>query len=81
MMKHKTASSRTSSSRSASSRAAPRTKAAKQAKVHKVMKEFKDGALKSGNAGHGGKVKTRAQAVAIAMHESGQSWKRPSAHA
>jgi len=64
-----------------SSHAAPRTKAAKQAKAHKVMKEFKAGDLKSGKAGHGGKVKSRKQAVAIAMHESGQSWKQPSAHA
>ena len=80
-MRSKTTSSRTSSSRSASSRSAPRTKAGKQAKIHKVMKEFKEGDLKSGKAGHGGKVKSRKQAVAIAMHESGQSWKRPSAHA
>ena len=73
--------SKTTSSRTASSRAAPRTKAGKQEKIHKVMKEFEDGDLKSGKAGHGGKVKSRKQAVAIAMHESGRSWKRPSAHA
>ena len=72
-MRHKKTASRASPSR-----AAPRTKAGKKAKVHKVMKEFSHGELKSG---HGGKVKSRAQAVAIAMHESGQSRKSSSAHA
>ena len=36
-------------------------------KVHKVMSEFKDGDLKSGS---GAKVKTRKQAVAIALNEA-----------
>ncbi len=36
-------------------------------KVHKVMKEYKEGELKSG---HGGKVKNRKQAVAIALSEA-----------
>jgi hypothetical protein len=36
-------------------------------KVHKVMKEYKEGTLKSG---HGGKVKDRKQAVAIALSEA-----------
>jgi hypothetical protein len=40
-------------------------------KVEKVMHEFKHGELKSG--GSGKKVKSRRQAVAIAMSESGQS--------
>jgi uncharacterized protein DUF6496 len=45
----------------------------KKKKVHKVMHEHKHGTLKSGS---GKKVKSRKQAVAIAMHESGQSKKR-----
>lgn len=39
----------------------------KQRKVHKVMKEFKEGDLKSGS---GAKVKNRKQAVAIALSEA-----------
>ena len=42
-------------------------------KVHKVMHEDKRGTLKSGS---GRKVKSRKQAVAIAMSESGQSKRR-----
>ena len=42
-------------------------------KVSEVMGEYKGGKLKSGS---GGKVKSRRQAVAIAMSESGQSRKR-----
>ncbi len=42
-------------------------------KVGKVMHEYKHGQLKSGS---GGKVKSRRQAVAIAMSESGQSRNR-----
>jgi len=65
-----------------SSPSSPRSKAAKQSKVHKVMKEYKEGDLKSGLHGKGGKVKSRKQAIAIAMHESGQSRnKSSSAHA
>lgn len=45
-------------------------------KVEKVMHEHKQGTLKSGS---GKKVKSRKQAVAIAMHESGQSRKRKTA--
>jgi len=41
-------------------------------KVRKVMKEYKEGTLKSGS---GSKVKSRKQAVAIAMSESGQKKK------
>jgi Family of unknown function (DUF6496) len=40
-------------------------------KVHKVMKEYKSGTLKSG--GSGKKVKNRKQAVAIALSEARQS--------
>ena len=39
-------------------------------KIHKVMKEYKAGALKSGS---GKKVKSRNQAVAIALNEARQS--------
>ena len=41
-------------------------------KVHKVMHEHKEGKLKSGS---GKKVRSRKQAIAIAMSESGQSKK------
>ena len=41
-----------------------------QQKVHKVMKEFKEGELKSGPAGKGGPVKSREQVVAIALSEA-----------
>jgi len=44
-------------------------------KVKRVMHEFKEGELKAGR-GRRGKVKSRRQAVAIAMSESGQSRKR-----
>ena len=46
----------------------------KQAKVKKVMKEFKQGKLKSG--GSGKKVKNRQQAIAIALSEAGVSKKK-----
>ncbi len=39
----------------------------------RVMHEFKHGELKSGSEGKGGKVKSRKQAIAIALHESGSS--------
>lgn len=42
-------------------------------KVGKVMREHKHGTLKSGS---GRKVKSRRQAIAIAMSESGQSKRR-----
>jgi Family of unknown function (DUF6496) len=41
-----------------------------QRKIHKVMKEKKEGTLKSGS---GTKVKSRKQAVAIAMSEARKS--------
>jgi hypothetical protein len=37
------------------------------------MHEFKHGELKSGRSGKGGKVKSRKQAIAIALHEAGHS--------
>ena len=39
-------------------------------KTGRVMHEYKRGTLKSGR---GGKVKSRKQAIAIAMHEAGTS--------
>lgn len=39
----------------------------------RVMHEFKHGELKSGPAGKGGKVKSRRQAIAIALSEAGAS--------
>jgi Family of unknown function (DUF6496) len=44
--------------------------ATQKKKVHKVMHEHKKGTLKGGS---GKKVRSRKQAVAIAMSESGQS--------
>ncbi len=41
-----------------------------KAKVHKVMKEYKEGQLKSGS---GKKVKSRKQAIAVALSEARQS--------
>lgn len=48
-----------------------RTKQGRKGKVTKVMREYKKGKLKSGGSGR--KVKSRKQAIAIAMSESGQS--------
>jgi len=50
--------------------------AAQKRKVKKVMHEYKQGDLESSS---GRKVKSRKQAVAIAMPESGQSKKRKKA--
>ncbi len=55
-------------------RAKPKTKAGKQAKIEKVMHEYKAGALRSGSSS-GPKVKSRDQAIAIAMSEAGKSKK------
>lgn len=52
-------------------------KSAKQAKVKKVMKEFKKGGLHSGKGGP--VVKSRKQAVAIAMSEAGMAKKKKAA--
>jgi hypothetical protein len=49
---------------------ANKTAGSGKAKVHKVMKEYKHGSLKSGS---GGKVKSRKQAVAIALSEARSS--------
>jgi hypothetical protein len=37
------------------------------------MHEYAHGELKSGRSGKGGKVKSRRQAIAIALHEAGES--------
>ena len=39
----------------------------------RVMHEFAHGELRSGPGGKGGKVKSRKQAIAIALHEAGAS--------
>jgi len=41
-----------------------------QLKMEKVMHEFKEGTLKSGRNGIGGKVKSRKQAIAIGLSEA-----------
>jgi len=41
-----------------------------QNKVEDVMHEFKEGTLKSGKEGKGGKVKSRKQALAIGLSEA-----------
>ena len=48
----------------------PKTEKGKQDKVRKVMKEFKEGDLKSSS---GDKVESRKQAIAIALSEAGKS--------
>jgi len=45
----------------------------KPAKVAKVMREYKQGTLKSSS---GSKVKSRSQAIAIAMSKAGMSKKK-----
>jgi hypothetical protein len=50
----------------------PTTKSEKKKAVREVMKEYASGALHSGSK-KGPKVKSRAQAVAIGLSESGQS--------
>lgn len=51
---------------------APRTKRGRRAKVARVMREFEEGRLKGGRGRHG-KVKSRRQAIAIALSEAGVS--------
>ncbi len=46
-----------------------------KAKVEKVMREYKEGELHSGSK-KGPQVKSRKQAVAIAMSEAGMSKKK-----
>ena len=56
-------------------RATPTTKAGKEAKVGKVMKEYKAGELHSGSK-KGPAVTSRKQAIAIAMSEAGMKKKK-----
>jgi len=51
------------------------SKSGKGDKVHKVMKEYKEGKLHSGSK-KGPAVKSRKQAVAIALSEAGKSKKK-----
>src|SRR5215475_7431049 len=51
----------------------PRTSPRQKKTTGRVMHEFKHGELKSGRGGKGGKVKSRKQAIAIALHEAGAS--------
>lgn len=53
----------------------PTTKKGKRAKAEKVMHEFKVGKLHSGSK-KGPKVKSRKQAIAIMMSQTGQSKKK-----
>jgi hypothetical protein len=58
----------------------PKTKSGKQAKVAKVMGEYKSGTLHAGRNPKGPKkaplARSRKQAIAIAMSEAGMSKKR-----
>jgi hypothetical protein len=56
---------------------AKKASAAKKGKVEKVMKEYKEGKLHSGSK-KGPVVKSKKQAVAIAMSEAGMSKKKKS---
>ncbi len=51
----------------------PRTSSSQRKTIGRVMHEFAHGELKSGQAGRGGEVKSRRQAIAIALHEGGAS--------
>lgn len=53
----------------------PKSKKGKEDKVEKVMHEFKEGELHSGSK-KGPKVKSRKQAIAIAMSEAGMAKKK-----
>ena len=50
-----------------------KTSLSQQKTAGRVMHEFKHGELKSGPSGKGGKVRSRKQAIAIALKESGSS--------
>jgi hypothetical protein len=56
--------------KSSHSHSGSRTNSKGERKIHKVMKEHKSGTLKSGS---GKKVKSRKQAVAIALSEARKS--------
>ena len=51
----------------------PKESKAQRRSVGRVMHEYAHGELKSGPGGKGGKVKSRKQAIAIALSEAGES--------
>ena len=51
----------------------PKTSPRQRKTTGRVMHEFKHGELRSGPGGKGGKVKSRRQAIAIALNEAGVS--------
>ena len=51
----------------------PKTSPRQKKTTGRVMHEFKHGELSSGRGGKGGKVKSRRQAIAIALKEAGAS--------
>lgn len=52
---------------------AAKTSPSQRKTLGRVMHEYAHGELKSGPGGKGGKVKSRRQAIAIALKESGES--------
>jgi hypothetical protein len=52
---------------------AAKTSPSQRKTMGRVMHEYAHGELKSGRSGRGGKVKSRRQAVAIALKEAGAS--------
>lgn len=51
----------------------PKESMGQRKSVGRVMHEYKHGELKSGRGGKGGKVKSKRQAIAIALNEAGAS--------
>jgi hypothetical protein len=51
----------------------PKTTPRQRKTIGRVMHEYEHGELKSGRRGRGGKVKSRRQAIAIALEEAGAS--------
>jgi hypothetical protein len=51
----------------------PKTSPRRRKTIGRVMHEYEHGELKSGPEGKGGKVKSRRQAIAIALKEAGAS--------
>ncbi len=51
----------------------PSTSLRQRKSIGRVMHQYAHGELKSGRSGRGGKVRSRRQAIAIALNESGAS--------
>src|SRR5690348_6988551 len=51
----------------------PKSSPRQRKTIGRVMHEYEHGELKSGRSGKGGKVKSRKQAIAIALSEAGAS--------